>query len=59
MAAGLAGSDDYLGEWRRETCQCGRDLAGEVDAEAARLEAVFTPEELQRVVGSGGSAGPA
>jgi hypothetical protein len=59
MAAGLVGSDDYLAEWRRETRECGPDLAREVDAETARLEDRFTPEELQRVVGSGGSAGPA
>jgi hypothetical protein len=59
MAAGLVGSDEYLAEWRRETRECGPDLAREVDAEAARLEAAFTPEELQRVVGSGGSAGSA
>ena len=58
MAAGLVGSDEYLAEWRRETRECGPDLAREVDAEAARLEATFTPEELQRVAGSGGYAGP-
>jgi Virulence factor len=59
MTAGLVGSDDYLAEWRRETRECGRDLAREVDAESARLEAAFTPEQLERVVDSGGSAGPA
>jgi hypothetical protein len=59
MAAGLVGSDDYLAEWRRETRECGPDLAREVDAEAARLEAAFTPEELQRVVEAGGSDGAA
>jgi len=55
MAAGLVGSDDYLAEWRRETRECGPDLSREVDAEAARLEAAFTPDELQRVVDAGGS----
>jgi Virulence factor len=59
MTAGLVGSDDYLAEWRRETRECGPDLAREVDAEAARLEAAFTPEELQRVVGAGGSGSSA
>jgi hypothetical protein len=59
MAAGLVGSDDYLAEWRRETRDCGADLTREVDAEAARLESVFTPEELQRVVRNRGSAGSA
>jgi Virulence factor len=59
MTTGLVGSDDYLAEWRRETRECGPDLAREVDAEAGRLESVFTLEELQRVVGYGGSAGSA
>ena len=59
MTAGLVGSSDYLAEWRRETRECGPDLAREVDAEAARLEAEFTPEHLQRAVDAGGSAGPA
>lgn len=57
MEAGLVGSDEYLEEWRRETRDCGPDLAREVDAEAARLEAAFTPEELERHVRAGGSAG--
>jgi tRNA C32,U32 (ribose-2'-O)-methylase TrmJ len=59
MTAGLVGSDDYLGEWRRDTRECGPDLAREVDAEAARLEEKFTEEELQRVAGSGGHDDPA
>ena len=46
MTAGLVDSDDYLAEWRRETRECGPDLAREVDAEAARLEERFTAEEL-------------
>jgi len=59
MRAGLVGSDDYLAEWRRDTRECGPDLAREVDAEAARLEEKFTEEELRRVAGSGGHDGPA
>ena len=59
MTAGLVRSDDYLAEWRRETRECGPDLAREVDAEAGRLESVFTLEALQRIVGDGGSAGSA
>jgi hypothetical protein len=55
MVAGLVDSDDYLAEWRRVTRECGPDLAREVDAEAERLEAAFTPEELQRVIGAGGA----
>jgi cvfA/B/C family virulence factor len=56
MQAGLIGSDEYLGEWRRESRECGSDLARAVNEEAARLEAAFTPEELQRLVSSGGRA---
>jgi Virulence factor len=59
MTAGLVRSDDYLAEWRRETRECGPDLAREVDAEAGQLESVFTLEALQRIVGDGGSAGSA
>ena len=59
MAAGLVGSDDYLAEWRRDTRECGPDLAREVDVEVARLEEKFTEEELKRVAGSGGHDGPA
>lgn len=59
MTAGLVDSDDYLAEWRRETRECGPDLAREVDAEAARLEAKYTEEELQRVTGFGGHDEPA
>lgn len=59
MTAGLVDSGDYLAEWRRETRECSPDLAREVDAEAARLEAKFTEEELQRVAGFGGHDEPA
>ena len=58
MTAGLVDSDDYLAEWRRETRECGPDLALEVDAEAARLEERLTEEELQRVARLGGRDGP-
>jgi hypothetical protein len=56
MRAGLVGSDDYLDEWRRESRACTADLQREVAEEAARLEAFFTPEELRRLIGSGGRA---
>jgi hypothetical protein len=54
MEAGLAASDDYLNEWRRDSQPCGRDLERETAAEAARLEAFHTPEVLQALVRSGG-----
>jgi cvfA/B/C family virulence factor len=55
MRAGLAGSDDYLAEWRRESRDCGPDLEREVADEAARLEAAFPPEELRRLIRAGGT----
>ncbi len=54
MQAGLVGSEEYLAEWRREIRACSADLQSEVDEEAARLEAAFTPEKLGRLVDSGG-----
>ncbi len=54
VQAGLIGSDAYLEEWRREVRQCGSDLAREASEEAARLEADLPPDELRRLVESGG-----
>ena len=59
MRAGLAGSDDYLGEWRRgEPIPAGRDPEAEVDALARRLESEFTDEVLDTLVAAGGRASP-
>jgi hypothetical protein len=58
MEAGLAASDDYLNEWRRDTRPCGSDLESETAAEADRLEAFYSPEVLQALVRSGGVASP-
>jgi len=44
--AGLQGSDDYLGEWRRATRSCGDDLAAEAAVEAARLELAYPTARL-------------
>jgi Virulence factor len=54
LRAGLFGTDEYLGEWRRETRPCGEDLDGEVAAEAARLEEAYPDEVLERLVRDGG-----
>ena len=57
MRAGLAGSDDYLGEWRRgEPIPAGRDPEAEADALARRLEAEFTDEVLDALIAAGGRA---
>ena len=57
MRAGLAGSDDYLGEWRRgEPIPAGRDPEAEADALARRIETEFTDEVLDTLVAAGGRA---
>lgn len=54
MRARLFGTDEYLSEWSRETCQCGGDLEAEVAAEAARLDAAYPDEVLERLARAGG-----
>lgn len=54
MRAGKGSSDKYLEDWRRAPRRCGDDLEGEASAEAARLEAGFDDETLERVVKAGG-----
>jgi hypothetical protein len=56
MAAGLAGSDEYLGQWRRESRACGDDLESEVAAEAARLETAYDDDRLAALARAGGAA---
>jgi len=54
MRAGLIGTDAYLEEWRRESRDCGDDLAAEVARVAAELESEYTDERLERLVRSNG-----
>jgi hypothetical protein len=57
MRAGKGSSDAYLADWRRsEPRPCGEDLQAEASAEAARLEAKFTDDELERLVRAKGLA---
>lgn len=58
MRAGLAGSDDYLAEWRRDTRACGDNLGQEVADEVARLEKALPPNPLEQLVDAGGRIGP-
>ena len=59
MRAGLAGSDDYLGQWRRgEPIPAGHDPEAEADALARRIETEFTDEVLDTLVAAGGRADP-
>src|ERR1700720_2374587 len=51
MRAGKGSSDAYLADWARSVPRpCGDDLKAEVSAEAARLEAKLTDEELERLI---------
>jgi Virulence factor len=57
MRAQVRDSDSYLAEWRRtEPVPCGDDLEAEVTAAAARLEADYDDERLDRLIASGGRA---
>jgi hypothetical protein len=51
MRAGKGSSDAYLADWQRSAPRpCGDDLKAEAAAEAARLEAQFTDEDLDRLI---------
>ena len=51
MRAGKGSSDAYLADWKRSTPRaCSDDLQAEAAAEAARLEARFTAEHLERLI---------
>ena len=51
MRAGKGSSDAYLADWARSAPRpCGDDLHAEAAAEAARLEAKYTDDELERLV---------
>ena len=55
MRAGRGSSDAYLADWKRSPPrQCSDDVAAEVAAEAARIEAAYTDERLERLVKSKG-----
>ena len=59
MRAGLAGSDDYLAQWRRGgPIPADGDPQAEADALAHRLENEFTDEVLAALVAAGGRASP-
>ncbi len=51
MRAGKGSSDAYLADWARsEPHPCGDDIKAEASAEAARLEAKYTDEDLERLI---------
>jgi hypothetical protein len=60
MRAGKGSSDAYLADWQRSAPRpCGDDLESEAASEAARLEARYTDEELERLIRAKGVAAPA
>jgi len=58
MRAGKGSSDAYLADWQRTARPCGDDLQAEANAEAARLEAQFSDEDLERLIRSKGLVSP-
>ena len=51
MRAGKGSSDAYLADWQRSDPRpCGDDLHAEAAQEAARLEALFSDEDLEQLI---------
>ena len=51
MRAGKSGSADYLADWKRsEPRVCSDDMQIEADAEAAKIEARYSDEDLLRLI---------
>lgn len=57
MKAGLAGTDDYLSEWRRAApVEIEGDPQEIAAAEAARLEAEYPQERIKQLIDNDGRA---
>jgi hypothetical protein len=57
MRAGKGTSDAYLADWKRSDPRpCGEDLQAQAAAEAARIEAQFTDEQLEQLIRAKGLA---
>jgi len=57
MPAGKGTSDAYLADWKRSDPRpCGEDLQAEAAAEAARIEARFSDEDLEKLIRAKGLA---
>jgi Virulence factor len=51
MRAGKGSSDAYLADWKRSDPRTyGENIQAEVAAEAARIEARYTDEDLERLI---------
>ncbi len=57
MRDGATDTDSYLADWRRaDPIPVGDDLAAEVEAAKARLEAEFTQDKIKTLIANGGKA---
>jgi len=57
MRAGKGSSDAYLADWKRsEARPCSDAIEAEADAEAARIEARFSDENLEALIRAKGLA---
>ena len=57
MKSGLAGTDDYLSEWRKvQTATVEGDAIAIADAEAERLEAEYDHELVKTLIANNGRA---
>lgn len=54
MAAGMAGTDAYLEEWKRVTRPCGGNLEVEVQQEVDSLETAWTYARVSAAAKAGG-----
>lgn len=55
MRADATATDDYLADWRRgEPVTVPDDLAAEADKAKAELEAAYTHERINQLIGAGG-----
>ncbi len=56
MRAGKGSSDAYLSEWRREAVACSGDMRTAADAQAQKLEATYSDDDLTMLIRSKGVA---
>lgn len=55
MRAKMAGTDEYLEQWRQEAVKCGKDLQAAADEAATKLEAAYDDDRLDVLVRNGGA----
>ena len=57
MRAGKGSSDAYLEDWQRQPPrECSNDLQAEASAEAARIEARYSDEDIETLIRAKGVA---